>query len=225
MSLNYAAARQNMVESQIRPNRVTDPALLDALETLPREDFVASSQQAFAYCEGEVSVGTGKMERYLLSPMIIARMIEALNLTKDDKVLDVGCTTGYSTALISHLAGIVIGLESDAQMAQQANLNIQKLGLDRGVTIQHGALSLGTKDLAPFTAIILNGAVQEVPAALFSQLDEGGQLIAIVGGQKDRKLGQVILYEKHHGTVSQRVLFEAAASYLPGCAPVEEFSF
>lgn len=221
MSFDFQAARTMMVEGQIRPNRVTNPILLDQLEALPREAFVADAQRTMAYREGEVEVSRG---RYLLAPMVFARMIEALELTPQDKVLDLACGNGYSTAVLSALAGHVVGMESDTRLANAAVTHLDHLGITN-TKIQHGPLSLGAAAEAPYTAIFINGGIIDVPPALFTQLAEGGRLIAVVCSGREGQLGQVTLFEKFHNTVSSRVLFEAAATVLPGFTPAEGFSF
>lgn len=220
MPLDLAIARQNMVEGQIRPNRVNDPRLLDAMESLPRELFVAADAQPFAYSDAEVNVSAG---RSLVSPMILAKMIEALDIKPTDNVLDVAPATGYSTALMANLCRFVVGLEADAGLVTQAATICQNLKI-ANLQFVHGPISMGAKQQAPYDAILVSGAMAEVPKTLFHQLTEGGRLIAVVGGKPGLAVGQVTLFTKFHGVVSDRALFEAAASYVPGFAPHEDFS-
>jgi len=220
MPLDYAIARQNMLEGQIRPNKVNMPALLDAMETLPRELFVVQEQRPFAYSDNETKASS---TRTLLAPMTLARMIEALGLKSSDSVLDVAPATGYSTALLGALCRLAIGLEADAGLATQAAQICQTLHIDN-VQFIHGPISMGAKQHAPYDAIFINGAMADVPKTLFHQLVEGGRLVAVVGGEAGLKQGRVTLFTKFHGVVSDRVLFEAAASYVPGFAPHEEFT-
>jgi protein-L-isoaspartate(D-aspartate) O-methyltransferase len=220
MPLDLAVARQNMVEGQIRPNRVNDPRLLDAMESLPRELFVAAGAQPFAYSDTEVAASANRM---LPAPMLLARMIEALDIKPNDNVLDVAVATGYSTALVAALARFVTGLEADAGLVTHAAGICQALKIGN-VQFVHGPISMGAKQQAPYDAIIINGAMAEVPKTLFHQLAEGGRLVAVVGGTPGVAVGRVTLFTKFHGVISDRVLFESAASYVPGFAPHEEFS-
>lgn len=221
MSFDYKHARFMMVEGQIRPNRVNSTALLDRFDELPREHFAADGQKEVAYRDDELQAGNG---RALLSPMVLARMIEATNPQANDRVLDVAPATGYSTVLLATLVQHVTALEADPQLSAAIAHNCEAFGVRNADSI-HGPLSLGAKQNAPYDIILVNGAVTEVPKALFHQLAEGGRLVAVIGGQKGLKLGTVTLFEKFHGNVSQRVLFEGSASYLPGFTPTEEFAF
>ncbi|MGE3770792.1 MAG: protein-L-isoaspartate O-methyltransferase [Bdellovibrionales bacterium] len=220
MPLDFSTARQNMIEGQIRPNKVTDPRLLDCLQSLPRELFVRAEQKGFAYAEHEVEAAAGRM---LMAPMLLARMIEALDLMPHMNVLDVAPATGYSSAVLAGVCKTVVGLEADAGLATLAAQICERAGITNAQFV-HGPISMGAKNLAPYDAIFVNGAVVDVPRTLFNQLAEGGRLVAIVGGQPGISPGKVNLFTKFHGTVSERVLFEAAASYVPGFTPHEEFS-
>jgi protein-L-isoaspartate(D-aspartate) O-methyltransferase len=219
MPLDYTTARTNMLEGQIRPNRVNDPRLLTQLETLPRELFVQPASQFFAYAESEVEAAAG---RSLMPPMVLARMIEALELQPAATVLDIAPATGYSSAVIAGLCKAVVGLDADAGLTSQATKLCQQLGITNAQFI-HGPLSMGAKNFAPYDAIFINGAVAEVPRTLFHQLAEGGRLIAIIAPEEN-SMGKVTLFTKYHGVVNDRVLFEAAASYVAGFAPHEEFA-
>lgn len=220
MPFDFALARTNMVDGQIRPNKVTDGRLLDALETIARESFVPPAQADTAYSEQELSLPQG---RFLLAPMLLARMIQALDITTTSRVLDVAPATGYSTAVLASFAQAVIGLEADNGFGASAGQMLASAGRANAQMV-HGPISMGAKQLAPYDAILVNGAMAEVPKTLFHQLVEGGRLIAIIGGQPGVKPGQVTLFTKYHNTVSERVLFEAAASYVPGFTPTEVFA-
>ncbi len=218
---DLTAARLLMVDGQIRPNRVETPALLDRLEAIPREYFVQPGEEGMAYREGEVAVTPN---RFLLAPMLLGKMIEALEIAPGNRVLDVAPASGYSTAILAALTDTVVtALEADAQLSARATQLLNRL--DIAAHIMHGPLSLGAKEHAPYDAIFVNGAVTEVPAAWLAQLNEAGRLVAVVGGQKDLQPGAVRLFRKFNGQISSRVLFEAAASYLPGFAPGETFTF
>lgn len=220
MPFDFAQARTNMVDGQIRPNKVTTPRLLDALQDIPRENFVPPALQSLAYSEQELALPQG---RFLLAPMVLARMIEALELTPMQRVLDIAPVTGYSTAILASLAQSVVGLEADNGFAANAGQMLAAQNV-KNAQILHGPISMGAKQFAPYDAVFVNGAMAEVPKTLFHQLVEGGKLIAIVGGEPGATLGRVTLFTKFHGTVSERVLFEAAASYIPGFTAAEVFA-
>lgn len=211
-----------MVNGQIRPNRVTNNALIAALNTVPRERFVPKGSEAVAYLDGAISVGGG---RALLEPMVFARLLQEAAVSPQDKVLDVGCATGYSTAILAQLAASVVAVESDAALASFAKEAVAPIA-DSAVVVQ-GALADGHAASGPYDLIVLgNGAVGEVPEALFAQLAEGGRLIAIiVQDHPIARVGQVRIYRKVGGSVSSTSIFETMAPILPGFAPKSRFVF
>lgn len=216
---DYAAARFYMVECQIRPNKVTDHRLVDALMAVPRELFVPQALRGVAYVDGDVAVGKG---RYLMEPMLFARMLQEAGVDESANVLDVGCTTGYSTAVLARLAASVVGVESDAALAATAKDALVQAGTANAVVV-NGPLGEGYAANAPYDVIIFEGAVCEVPPAICEQLAEGGRMVATVLG--DRGLGEVRLYQRYGRAVSSRVLFEAQPHLLPGLEPKPKFEF
>jgi protein-L-isoaspartate(D-aspartate) O-methyltransferase len=216
--MDFAAARRNMVDGQIRTNKVTDPAVLDALLAVPRERFVPIELASAAYVDEDVPLGGG---RYLMEPMVFARLLQAAAPLRSDVVLDVGCATGYSTAVLSRLAGTVVALESDRALARRAAAACAELVLDN-VILAEGALQRGWPARAPYDCIILGGAVEEVPPALVDQLREGARLVAVLqrGG-----VGQAVVMPCRHGSVSLRPLFDASIPLLQGFAAEPSFVF
>ena len=202
-----------MVEGQIRPNRVTDPALIVALNTVPRELFVPQSAQGIAYVDEEIPVGSG---RRLLEPMVLARMLQEAEISPRDVVLDIGCATGYSTALIASLASTVVAVESDPELFERASKTLAALATD-AATLVNRPLSGGYPAQAPYDVIIINGAVAEVPPAILKQLADGGRLVAVITYNHNiARLGQARLFRKVGTSVSSVPLFEASAPTLPG---------
>jgi len=210
---NFADARVNMVEGQIRPNRVTDPALIVALNTVPRELFVPQEAQGIAYVDEEIPVGNG---RRLLEPMVLARMLQEAEITPRDVILDIGCATGYSTALLAGLASTIVALESDPVLFEQASKTLAALATDVA-TLVNCPLAGGYPAQAPYDVIVINGAVAEVPQAILKQLADGGRLVTVVAYNHEiARLGQARLYRKVGHSVSSISLFEASAPVLPG---------
>jgi len=202
-----------MVEGQIRPNRVTDIALIVALGSVPREVFVPQEARSIAYVDEEIPVGNG---RRLLEPMTLARMLQEAEISPRDVVLDIACATGYSTALLAQLANTVIAVESDPDLFAKASKNLAALATDAATVIK-GPLTEGHPASAPYDVIVINGAVAEVPQTLLDQLADGGRLVAVVAyNHQIARLGQARLYRRTGGTVSCVSLFEAAARVLPG---------
>ena len=219
----YASARFNMVESQLRPNRVIDDKLLDIMERLPREAFVPADQKSFAYADNDISVGYG---RKMLSPMVLARMIMALALKDNDRVLDIGPATGYSSAVLNDLCGEVIALESDAALTRQLQQNKIDFELEHTRLVQ-GNLSDGHAPASPYDAIIIEGAAQWIPEKITNQLAEGGRMVCVVypEGENYEKIGQARLYTKQARGIVEQQLFDASAPLLPGFVTRPKFVF
>ncbi|MFQ5984718.1 MAG: protein-L-isoaspartate O-methyltransferase [Alphaproteobacteria bacterium] len=216
---DHAAARLNMVANQIRPNRVTDERLIDAMTEVPRELFVPQKLRGVAYIDEDIAVAPG---RFLMEPMVLARLLQTADIREADVVLDVGCATGYSTAVVARLAAAVVALESDARLAAEATRLLAELGVDNAA-VATGRLNRGYPKQAPYDVIVLQGAVDEVPRKLRDQLGDGGRLLAVVS--LDGRAGKATLMKKVHGTVSKRVVFDAAVPTLPGFAKAPRFVF
>ena len=216
---DFAVARHNMVESQIRTNRVTDPALLDALAALPRELFVPAERRGTAYIDEDLRLSG---ERFMMEPMVLARLLQAAEPTKTDVALDVGCATGYATAVLARVTATALGLESDPALARQAAETLGRLAIDNAIVVE-GKLADGYPKHGPYDIILVNGAVAEFPPALLDQLAEGGRLVGV--RRPGQGPGAAMLMLKRHGAVAGRALFEAATPYLPGLAPRPRFVF
>lgn len=221
---DYAVARANMVESQIRPNQVTDRHILQVMLEIPREIFVPPSLRPLAYMDEEIIFEASSevaADRFMLAPMPLARLIQLAAIGPGDVVLDIGCVTGYSSAVLARLAEAVVGLEYDAALAEAAGRNMMELETDNAAIVA-GDLALGYPDEGPYDAILLQGSVPEVPETLLAQLKDGGRLVTIIG---DRSMGQAFLYRNFNGKFSRVTAFDAGASALPGFERAQEFVF
>ena len=216
--MDYAAARRNMVESQLRPNKVTDAAVLDAMATLSRERFVPDGMRSVAYVDEDIPVGSG---RYLMEPMVLARLLQLAAVNSGDAALVVGAATGYTVAVMARLAGRVIALESDPQLAANAKEALASLGVGN-VVIVEGPLTAGAPRQAPFDVIVLDGSVDEIPARIIEQLGEGGRLVAV---RNTDRIGRATLLTRSRGVVAGRSTFDASVPRLPGFEAVPVFSF
>jgi len=216
--MDYAVARQHMVDSQVRTNKVTDERLIEAIRTLPRERFVPDRARARAYLDDDVEIAQG---RYLMEPMVTARLIQAAAVKPEDVALVVGAGTGYAAALLSRLANTVVALESEAPLAQRAGGVLSELSIDNAIVFE-GPLGGGCPKHAPYNAIYLDGAVEQVPAALTNQLADGGRLVGVL---LDQGVGRASLWIKSGNAVSRRVLFDANVALLPGFATPPRFVF
>lgn len=224
----FERQRLNMVESQLRPNEVTDPRLLAAMRALPRERFVPSRLTGLAYVDDALEVFPaidGAPGRFLLAPMVLARLIQLAAIEPQDSVLDIGCATGYSTAVLANLGHRVVGLEPEPELARAARGNLRELGIDNADIVE-GPLGAGFPARAPYDVIVLNGSVPEVPAALLPQLKDGGRLVAIVSaGANQASQGRACLFVRVKSELSGLPHFDAGARPLPGFAPESCFSF
>lgn len=218
--IDFATLRRNMVNGQIRTNDVTELALIGALSEVPRERFVPSSRRALAYVDDDLPLGE-RGQRYLIQPMVMARMIQAAGVGPTDLVLDVGCATGYSAAVVARLAESVVGLEEDPALAAEATRVLEDLAIGN-VAVVTGPLAAGWRAEAPYDVILMQGAVEEVPEALTAQLKDGGRLIAVVGTGRS---GRATLFRNVNGDISSREIFDAAVPLLPGFSRVRGFQF
>jgi protein-L-isoaspartate(D-aspartate) O-methyltransferase len=216
---DYSKARQNMVDCQLRTNKVIDETLVARFETVPRELFVEESMQSVAYVDEDVSIGHG---RYLMAPMVLARILQELTISRSEVVLDVGCGTGYSSAVLSGLADTVVALEENHELATRANDLLTELAADNAIVVE-APLSEGYATQGPYDIILVGGAIASVPPALTDQLIDGGRLAAVI--DDGRGQGKAILMIKNYGVVSQRELFDASVPRLPGFEPKMGFVF
>ena len=224
MTVDFQEMRVKMVDGQVRTTDVTDVAILSAMLSLPREKFVPAQRRGLAYIDEDIEVAPaaeGRSARYLMEPSPFARLAQLAEIRLRDTVLDVGCGTGYSSAVLSRLAASVVGLESDAGLAEAATANLAELEI-ANVTIEQGALAAGHAAAAPYDVIFINGAVDEVSPALFEQLNDGGRLVAVVG---QGNAARATLYVKEGGIVSHRTAFNAAVRPLDEFRRVPVFQF
>ncbi len=220
MAQTFDKARENMVNSQLRPNRVTDETIIEAMRTIPREKFVPRHLQGFAYVDEDVPLGNG---RYLREPVIVARLIQEANIQKSDVVLDIGCNTGYSTAVMGHLAATVVGLEIEDALANEADKLLHDLDICNVVVVRQGKLSEGYAAQGPYNVILINGSVSAVPEGIKKQLADGGRLVTVVS--EHGHMGKAVLISRHGDHFSTRELFDAATPTLVGFEAVKAFAF
>ncbi len=217
--IDFSTARLMMVESQLRTNKVTDLPLIDAFETVPRELFVPEPLRGVAYVDEDVALGGG---RFVMEPRVLARLLQAAQPGPEDMALDLGCGSGYATAILSRLVATVVALEDVAALATAANRSLAELEIDNAVVVE-GRLVEGYPKQAPYNVILLGGAVAEVPAAVADQLAEGGRLVAVVSAGPG--LGRATLMRRDGGVISSRILYDAALPVLPGFEAAPGFVF
>jgi protein-L-isoaspartate(D-aspartate) O-methyltransferase len=215
---DYAAAREVMVDRQVRPADVTLYPIIEAMLTVPREAFLPEALRPVAYLGEHLPLAPG---RVLLDPRVFAKLLDALNVGPSDLVLDVGCGLGYSAAVLARMAEAVVALESDPGMAGEAEALLAAHGVDNAV-VQTGPLPEGDREHGPFDAILIEGAVEVLPPALAAQLKPGGRIAAIFveGTRGHARLGLSI-----DGGIAWRRIFDATAPVLPGFAVTKAFEF
>jgi protein-L-isoaspartate(D-aspartate) O-methyltransferase len=224
LPVDNQSARINMIESQLRPNMVRDERVLTAMESLPREIFVPSSMAGIAYMDEDIQVVQG---RYILEPMIQARLVQAAMIKPADRILDIAAATGYSSAIVASMATEVFSVESDNTLHAQAASNLASLGI-KNVKMILGAMNLGWEASSPYDVIIINGCVELIPDAIFAQLNEAGRLVAVMNKQDAANFahtGQAYLFEKLRGQISSRPLFGANVKPVPGFEQAKGFVF
>ena len=211
--LDFAQARRHMVENQLRTFDVNDLRVLAAFESVPRELFVPAGREGLAYIDQDLPVSDGLAvleRRSMLAPMVLARMIQALNLDRGDKVLDVACGLGYSSAIMARLGASVVALESSPVLVEAARERLAAVGAE-GVVLAQGLLEEGYREAAPFDAILVNGSINSRPDVLLGQLAEGGRLVAIRGRGR---AGSAVLFVRAGEAFGSRSLFDAVAPVL-----------
>ena len=216
---HYIDARNCMVDSQIRPNRVVDQRILSAMRTLPRERFLPRNVLALAYVDDNVPLGN---DRFLMEPMVFARLLQAANLRQDENVLVVGAGSGYGAAVLAACGCRVTALEEDPDL-----LAIARTVLPReapGVTLMSGRLAAGCPALAPYDLILIEGAVPEIPAAVAAQArQETGRILAVIN--TPGRITQAIIAEATAFGLGVSTLFDCATRPIPSLRKAPVFDF
>ena len=218
--MDFEVARRHMVDSQILPNRVTDPDLIDAIAETPREVFLPENLRSLAYCDEALEVADG---RHLMEPMIAGRLLQSVNADKSDVALLVGASTGYLATILSRIVDTVVVVEDNKDLAAKAEAAMEELGIDN-VVIMDAPLNRGFPDQAPYDVIVFDGSVPTVPTSIAEQLGEGGRLIAVTGGGIGIP-GRAMLTTRFRGALSTRHVFDAGTPVLPGFDLPSGFSF
>lgn len=215
---SYDQVRRNMVDCQLRTNNVESEDVLRAFESVPRERFLPDPLEGSAYVDEDLPLDGG---RFMLEPLVQARLIQAGRPQEQDRVLNIGDATGYSSALLSRLAGEVVVPEAGLAQAVKARAVWESLGA-RNIRPVPGDV---TRDKDGFDLIVINGSVKEIPAQLGALLRDGGRLVAVVR-PAGTPMGTLILAEKGAGqNLAVRRLFDAASPYLAEFAPKPDFVF
>ena len=208
---DFAAARTAMVESQLRPQGVTDPAVLEAMASVAREDFLPAHSRALAYVDRAVTIGAG---RFLPAPAVLGQLLTQMMPEPGTRALVVGAGTGYSAAVLAAMGLEVHAVENSPELAARA----RELGID----VVEGPLEIGHASSAPYRQILIDGAVQLIPDAIVAQLADGGRLgTAIV----DRGITRLAVGRKAGGAFGYLTFGDAGVPALPGFSRPKAFTF
>ena len=214
---DYAARRRTMVDTQIRPSDVTKFPIIAAMLNVERELFVPANLVEAAYSGDDLDLGAG---RSMLAPRTLAKMLDALDITGDELVLDVGCGLGYTTAVLAQLAQAVVAVETDAAAVEDIQALLSEAGADNAI-VQAGDLAAGAAEHGPYDVVLIEGGVEQLPPALVAQIKDGGRIACIF---MQGNLGEVRIGYKTGGGVSWRFEFNATAPVLPGFARDQVFA-
>ncbi|GJM02377.1 MAG: protein-L-isoaspartate O-methyltransferase [Rhodomicrobium sp.] len=221
---NYKELRRNMVDCQLRPDDITDLRILAAMDEVPREAFVPGDLKSIAYADKDLRI-VGRDEsggpRYMLMPVALATLIQAAEIQPSDFALDVGCLTGYSSAVLAHLADSVVAVESIANMVPNATETLTDQQI-MNVAVVEGALAEGQASQGPYDVILINGAVEVVPQVLLDQLKDGGRLVTVV---LENGYGRAERFVRSGGVVGSVTIGDLSAPLLGDFVKPEAFVF
>jgi protein-L-isoaspartate(D-aspartate) O-methyltransferase len=215
----YEAARANMVERQLQPNKITDERVINAFAAIRRELFVPEKLRAIAYSDTDLPLGNG---RYLMAPMVAARLLQAAEIVRNDNALVVGAGVGYEAALIALLGRNVVALEQDGELARQGRAALVEHRIATVNFVENPQMP-GNRIRSAYDVILFAGAVAEIPAEIAAQLAEAGRIVAVI--KADDGPGRATLTTRTGGILASRVMFDAATPLLPGFAHKPAFVF
>ena len=218
--MDFKIARKNMVENQIRANRVTSLNVINAFLDVPREKFVPDALKEISYVDEDIQLSRN---RFMMKPMILARLFQSLNLKGNENILHVGSNSGYGSAILSRMCSSVISLESDKKLFETSIHTFSNMGFDNVVPL-HGSMENGVEKEAPFDIIFIEGSIEKEPKSLFGQLNENGKLIAIIR-PANIKIGKAKLFFKISNEIGLENLFDAQVSKLSIFKSKTKFSF
>ena len=217
--MDFADARTKMVDSQVRPNDVTNHALINAMLTVPREEFVPSTRREFAYIDEDMALDVEG--RYLMEPSAFAKLSQLADVKESDVVLVIGSGSGYGAAVLSTLCGSVVAVEENSVLAAQSERVLSSLGYDNVAVINSKHVDGSVRE-APFDVIFIDGSVSHVPENLLAQLNNGGRLVVVRG---EGNAAKAELFIRDGESFAHREVFNCAVKAIPGFERKAEFEF
>jgi len=214
---DFSAARDHMIDSQIRTCDVTDLAVLKAFRSVSREAFVPTSLQALAYGDARIKLGE---DRFMMSPRNFSKMVQAAEIKPTDVVLDIACGRGYSTAVLAQLAETIVALETTDEAVDKASEQLIAADVTNAAVVK-GDLKLGASEHGPFNVIFVNGAVAEVSKNWFDQLANEGRLVCVI---QNGPVGHACVFSRSGDVIGDRIIFDASVPTLAGFERQAEFA-
>lgn len=222
MSVSIEVMNKNMIDRQLKPVGVNDKLILDAFKSIPRELFVDIDKKSIAYHEGDMEIKEG---RWLLSAGLIGRLISSVSISKEDVILEIGSCTGYATAILEKLSSLVVGIEKDYNLRNDANNILAKIGADSALIVD-GDHMLGNIKSAPYDKIFIFGSVKSIPDELFNQLADHGKIVCGIKDQNNHEsYGKAVVFKKNKGIVSSSTIFNVNIPAMLGFDHEDVFEF
>ena len=222
MTVSFKTMNKNMIDGQLKPMGINNPIILEAFENVPREIFIDKDKSSLSYHEGNILI---KNNRWLLSTMVIARLINCVNISNEDIILEIGACSGYTTAILEKLCSLVVGVEVDGELRDIANKALTKIEANSAIIVD-GDHKDGNLKSAPYDKIFIFGAVPLVPDTLFKQLSENGSLITVVKNDNNIKsCGKAVVFKKNKDIISSSNIFDVEVPFMEGFSIKEGFNF
>jgi len=222
LAVSLELMNKNMIDGQLKPMGINDPIILEAFKNIPRELFLDKDKSSISYHEGNILI---KDNRWLLSSILIARLINCVDISNEDIILEIGSCSGYATAILEKLCSLVVGVEADTKLRDIANKSLTKIEANSSIIVE-GQHTLGNLKSAPYDKIFILGAVQSVPNALFSQLTNNGSLVTVIKDQNNLKsCGKAVVFKKNKDIISSSIIFDVEVPFMEGFINKEGFDF
>ena len=222
MAVSLELMNKNMIDGQLKPMGINDPIILEAFKNIPRELFLDKDKSSISYHEGNILI---KDNRWLLSSILIARLINCVDISNEDIILEIGSCSGYATAILEKLCSLVVGVEADTKLRDIANKSLTKIEANSSIIVE-GQHTLGNLKSAPYDKIFILGAVQSVPNALFSQLTNNGSLVTVIKDQNNLKsCGKAVVFKKNKDIINSSIIFDVNIPTMLGFDQKNIFEF